>query len=270
MRFAGLSVLLLICIQLAFGYEVRIVLKNYDGEADLVVREDARTIFEGKISSGKTISLPAGSYTFEARAMDKVLVKDLRVEKDEKLEFNFGFTNSSDVLRIKLHSIVFDDATVEEIVMISNNADLNFEGDLSIPLPKIDNLQVVSSNLDFLDASFEGDAIVFKSLLVPEKGSGGIRIVYVLSGEAMERNLGDKRIVIAPLVEVEEFRGLNGTWVEMEGERFWVLEGSGNVYVKFKFAKFPYSLLSIPLISFAVFMIFFSKRGGWSDENRRP
>ncbi|MEM0203094.1 MAG: hypothetical protein QXO16_03820 [Archaeoglobaceae archaeon] len=269
MRFVGLSLLILIGVQFAGGYEVAVVLKNYDGFADLRVKNESATVFEGKVLSGQAISLPAGNYTFELNAMDKVFIKSLRVEKNETLEFNLGFTNSSDVLSVRIHSIVFEDATVEEIIIISNDADLNFEGDLRIPLPEVESLQVISANLDFLDASFDGNAIVFKSLLVPDNASGTIRIAYVLPKGVMERDLGEKRIIIAPLVEAEELRGLNKTFVEMSGKKILVLEGSGNVYAKFKFAKpFPYSLLSIPLISLAVFMIFFSKRGGWSNEGR--
>ena len=273
MRFVGLSLvfLILVGVQPTEGYEVSIVLKNYDGFADLRVKNESTTIFEGRILSGQAISLPAGNYTFELNALGKVFIKILRVEKNETLAFNLGFTNSSDFLGIRIHSVVFEDATVEEIIIISNGADLNFEGDLRIPLPEVENLQIISTNLDFLDASLDENAIVFKSLLVPDNASGTIRIAYILSKSAMERDLGGKRIIIVPLVEVEEFSGLNKTFVEMGGGKILVFEGSGNIYAKFRFAKpFPFSLLSIPLISLAVFMIFFSKRGGWSDESRRP
>lgn len=277
MRFVGLSLvfLVLFCVgvfgvSIVDGYEVTVVLKNYDGFAELRVRNESATIFEGNVLSGQTISLPIGNYTFELSAMDKIFVKNLLIEKNETIEFNLGFTNASDVLSVRIHSVVFEDATVEEIIIILNSADLNFEGDLRIPLPEIEGLQVTSSNLDFLGVSFDENAIVFRSLLVPENTSGSIRVVYVLSKSVMERDLGEKRIMIAPLVEVEEFSGLNKTFVEMGGGRIMVLEGSGKIYAKFKFTKqFPYSLISIPLVSFAVFMIFFSKRGGWSDEGRR-
>lgn len=271
MRFAELSLVFLIFlgIQIAEGYEVVVFLKNYNDFAELRVKNESATLFEGKIISGQVISLPAGNYTFELNAMGKVFIKDLTLERNETLEFNLGFTNSSDVLRVRIHSVVFEDA-VEEIIIVSNDATLNFEGDLRIPLPEVKNLQILSTNLDFLEASFDGNAIVFKSLLVPENASGSIRIAYVLSKGVMERDLGDKRIMIAPLVEVEEFRGLNKTFVEMRGEKILVLEGSGNIYVKFKSTKPFLHFLSIFFISFAVFMVFFSKRGGWGDENRGP
>lgn len=272
MRFVEVSllVLLAVAIQFAEGYEVTITLKNYDGFADLRVKNDSATLFEGKILSGQVISLPAGNYTFELSAMDKFFIKNFRVEKNDELEFNLGFTNSSDVLSVRIHSIVFEDTSVEEILIISNGADLNFEGDLEIPLPEVENLQIISSNLDFLNAFLDGNSIVFKSLLVSENASGSIRIAYFLPKGVMERDLGEKKILIAPLAEVEEFNGLNKTFVEMRGGRMLVLEGSGKIYAKFKFERpLPISFLAIPLISVAVFMIFFSRRGGWSDEGRR-
>ncbi|MEM0022882.1 MAG: hypothetical protein QXK44_04950, partial [Archaeoglobaceae archaeon] len=140
MRFVGLSLvfLILVGVQLTEGYEVSIVLKNYDGFGDLRVKNESTTIFEGRILSGQAISLPAGNYTFELNALGKVFIKILRVEKNETLAFNLGFTNSSDFLGIRIHSVVFEDATVEEIIIISNGADLNFEGDLRIPLPEVE------------------------------------------------------------------------------------------------------------------------------------
>lgn len=272
MRFVEVSLLFLlaVAIQFAEGYEVTITIKNYDGFADLRVKNESATLFEGKILSGNVISLPVGNYTFELSAMNKFFIKNLRVEKNDELEFNLGFTNSSDVLSVRIHSIVFEDTSVEEILIISNRADLNFEGDLEIPLPEVENLQIVSSNLDFLDAIFSGNSLVFKSLLVSENASGSIRIAYFLPKGVMERDLGEKRIMIAPLAEVEEFKGLNKSFVEMGGRKVPILEGSGKIYAKFKFEKpLPISLLAIPLISMAVFMIFFSRRGGWSDEGRR-
>lgn len=271
MRFAELSVLfLLILIQLAEGFEVTVVLKNYDGFADLRIANSSAIFFEGKVLSGQIISLPSGKYTFELSAMGKVFLRNIEILRNETLEFNLGFTNSTDFLSVVVHSVVFHDRSVEEIIIVSNKADLNFEGDLSIPLPNFDGLKVLYSNLDFLEAYVHGKNVVFKSLLVNDNDSGSIRIAYYLTEDVMERDMGEKKIIIAPLVEVEDFKGLNKTFREMGGEKIAILEGSGNFYVKFRFEKqFPFSLLSIPIISFAIFLIFFSKRGGWRlDENR--
>lgn len=272
MRSVGLSLLVLLFASIAAGYEVTVVLRNYDDFAELRVINRTTTFFEGKIRSGQVISLPAGEYTFELSAMNKVFLKPLIVEENKTIEFNLEFTESEKVLEVKIHSIIFEDASVEEIIMISNNASLNFEGDLRIPIPEIENLQVISSNLDFLEMYVEGNAIVFRSLLVPENSSGGVRIAYFLAKDTIERDLENKRIIVAPLVEVEEFSGLNKTFREMGGGKVAIFEGSGKIYMKFRFTKpFPISLLSIPLITFAVFMFLFSKRGGWRvNEGRRP
>lgn len=256
-------ILLIIPVQ---GLEVVLVLKNYDGEANLKIFNESGLLVEKTVSSKKIISLPEGNYTFELNALNKTFIKRLALKSDETLEFNLGFTNSTQNLNVMLHTIINQNGSVDEIIVVSNRGDLNFEGDLEVPMPAFSNLQVIATNLDFLSLETSSVSITFKSLLVPENGSGSIRIAYNLASEEMERNLRSERVMIIPLAEIIEYRNLSYNVREFDGGVSVILEGNGSYYLKLKFAEYtlsPLALIAIFLISASLFFVFFERRGRW-------
>ncbi|TDA29269.1 MAG: hypothetical protein DSO00_04695 [Archaeoglobi archaeon] len=267
MQLKGLSLLLLLLIPVQ-GYEITVLLKNYDSTAMLTVYNETETVFSGLVLSGDRISLEAGNYTLELNALNKTFIKKLQVEENQTVEFNLGFTNSTEFLTLMLHAGVLRNGSVDEVIVVTNKGNLNFEGDLAIPMPAFTNLQIITKSLDFLSIEFSNDSITFKSLLVPENESGIIRIAYTLESDEMVRNLSNVRVVIIPDAEVLEYRNLTYREQVFEGERIPLLEGNGSYYVKFKFLDYsisPIALAAILLISGSLFLVFFERRGGWKE-----
>lgn len=267
MRLKELSLILLLLIPVQ-GYEVTVLLKNYEGIAMLKIYNETGVFFSGNVYSGETISLPAGNYTFELGALNKTFIKKLEIAGNEGVEFNLGFTSSTENLSLMLHSSVAENGSVDEVIVIVNKGEMNFEGDLVIPMPAFNNLLILAKNLDFLDYEVLDDAIVFKSLLVPENGSGSIRITYDLASEEMARNLGKERVIIIPIAEVLEYRNLTYKIEDFGGEKIALLEGNGSYYVKFRFVDYslsPLVFFAILLISASLFYLFFERRGNWEE-----
>ncbi|MEM2727291.1 MAG: hypothetical protein QXV61_03435 [Archaeoglobaceae archaeon] len=267
MRLKELSLLMLLIIPVQ-GLEVVVILKNYDGDANLTIFNESGLFAEKTVKSGEIIYLPLGNYTFEMSALNKTFIKRLSVESNETIEFNFGFTNSTENISIMLHTIVAKNGDVDEVIVVSNNGELNFEGDLEIPMPAFKDLQIISNNLDFIAFESSSGSVIFKSLLVPENGSGSIRIAYRLVSDEMERELINERVMIIPLAEVVEYRNLTQKKEDFNGEIIQLLEGNGSYYVKFKFVEYsesPIALIAILLISASIFLLFFEKRGRWKD-----
>ncbi|MCS7131029.1 MAG: hypothetical protein NZ872_06390, partial [Archaeoglobaceae archaeon] len=138
MRLKELSLLLLLLIPV-HGFEITVILNNYDGDATLRVFNDTSLIFEREVNSGDVLMLQKGNYTFELNALNKTFIKRLNVESDQRLEFNLGFTSSTENLKIMLHSIVAQNGSVDEVIVITNRGKENFEGDLEIPMPAFTN-----------------------------------------------------------------------------------------------------------------------------------
>ncbi|MEM0350421.1 MAG: hypothetical protein QXR27_01370 [Archaeoglobaceae archaeon] len=264
MRFVGLVLILLTA--LVSAHEVTIIFKNFEGYAQLKIYNKTELIFDAPISSGAIFELPADSYIFEVSAMNKTFLKELEVNSDQILEFNLAFTNSTDVLSITIHSLVLQDR-VEEVIIVSNSADLNFEGDLTIPMPEFRNLQILSSNLDFIEAILFNGSLVFRSLLVAERSSGNILISYNLVSNVMKRDLRNERIMLISLVEVEDYENLTKTFKEMGGQKVTVFEGNGSFSIRFRFnTQIQIFYIIILIISISAFLIFFTKRTRWEDE----
>lgn len=265
MRLERLSLLLLLLLPVQ-GYEITIILTNYDSSATLTVYNGTEAVFHDLVLSGDRISLPEGNYTFELNALNKKFIKKLQINKDETLEFNLGFTRSLDNLSVMLHTSVLQNGSVDEVIVVVNSGGLNFEGDLTIPMPEFTKLQIISKNLDFLSLEASNNSITFKSLLVPENASGSIRIGYNLPSNEIVRNLGNERVILIPFAEVLEYRNLSYKLQEFDGEKIPLLEGNGSYYVKFKFIEYsvsPIALIAILLISASLFLFFFEKRGKW-------
>uniref|UniRef100_A0A7J2TJV3 Uncharacterized protein n=1 Tax=Archaeoglobus fulgidus TaxID=2234 RepID=A0A7J2TJV3_ARCFL len=148
---------------------------------------------------------------------------------------------------------------MDEIIIVSNRGDLNFEGDLAIPMPKISGFKLLSSNLDFLDFFISDGKLVFESLLVADNSSGSIRIAYILEGDTMERKLAGEKVLLIPLAEVEDFKNLEIAFVG--GQK--VYEGIGSYWIKFRFSSFQFAHIAIFIASLALFLILLSNRGGW-------
>ncbi|MEM1576233.1 MAG: hypothetical protein QXT98_01810 [Archaeoglobaceae archaeon] len=267
MRLKELSLLMLLIIPVQ-GLEVVVILKNYDGDANLRIFNESGLFAEKTVKSGEILTLPEGNYTFELNALNKTFIKRLALKSNETLEFNLGFTNSTQNLNVMLHTIINQNGSVDEIIVVSNRGDLNFEGDLEVQMPAFSNLQVIATNLDFLSLDISSSSITFRSLLVPENGSGSIRIAYTLASEEIERNLTAERVMIIPLAEIIEYRNLSYNIREFDREASVILEGSGSYYLKLKFAEYsesPIVLISIFLISASLFFIFFERRGRWKE-----
>jgi hypothetical protein len=267
MRYAGFSILILLFV--ANAADVTFILKNYDNYAELKIFNASGVVFEGKVGSGDILKLNPGFYRFELSALNKTFVKEVNVSSDQVLEFNLGFTNSTEFLEITIHSIVFQGGYVEEVILISNNGDLNFDGNLAISLPEISNIQILSSSLDFLESFVSGDKLIFESLLIAEKSNGTIRIAYTLKDNTMKRELRNERVILIPLVEIEDFKNLEKEYMEIGGQKVIVYQGNGSFWVKFKFSSFPFAYVAIFLASSAVFLVFFTNRGGWDEKDRR-
>ncbi|MCS7118890.1 MAG: hypothetical protein RMH75_02475 [Archaeoglobaceae archaeon] len=264
MRCVEISLLILIVIFTSSAYEITVILRNFDDVAELRIFNSSGLFLELMVSSGDVLSLPSGEYTFELIALNKTFLKDIIIERDEVLDFNLGFTNSTDVLSITIHTVVFQDYKVEEIIIVSNTADVNFEGNLTIPIPEIKNLQIISSDFDFINAFALEHYLIFESLLIAENSSGSIRIVYILSNDFMEREIKGEKILIMPLVEVEDYKNLTKYSKKLGGNFVTVFEGNSSYFIKFRFlGQFPIVYLAIFTISTTVFLIFFGKRGRW-------
>ncbi|MCS7143486.1 MAG: hypothetical protein NZ879_00500 [Archaeoglobaceae archaeon] len=267
MRLKGLSLLLLILLP-AQGFEITIILNNYEKEAMLRIFNDTALLFEGTVISGDIITIPEGNYTLELNALNKTFIKRLNVDSDKRVEFNLGFTSSTEDLTIMLHSIVAQNGSVDEVIIISNRGKENFEGNLTIPMPIFSNLQIIAKNLDFLDLETSMSSITFNSLLVPENGSGSIRIAYDLATDEMKRELKKERVIIIPIAEVLEYQNLSYKIEDFNEEKIILLEGNGSYYIKFKFVEYsesPLPLVAIILISISLFLLFFEKRGRWKE-----
>lgn len=267
MRLKELSLLILLLIPVQ-GLEVVVFLKNYDGEANLTIYNETGFFLGKNIRSGEIISLPEGNYTFELNALNKTFIKRLALKGNETIEFNLGFTNSTQKLSVMLHSIINQNGSVDEIIVVSNRGNMNFEGDLEVPMPAFTNLQLIATNLDFLSIETSGSSVTFKSLLVPENGSGSIRIAYNLASDEMERNLTNERVMIIPLAEIIEYRNLSYNVREFDGSVSVILEGNESYYLKLKFAEYslsPIVMLAIFLISASLFFVFFERRGRWKE-----
>lgn len=267
MLLKGLSLMLLLLVPIN-GYDVTIALKNYEGDANLRIFNESGLIIEKSIQNREVITLSEGNYTFELNALNKTLIKKHSVESDETLEFNLGFTNSTENLSIMLHTIVAQNGSVDEVIVVSNKGELNFEGDIEVPMPAFANLQILSTNLDFLSYEVSKNSLIFRSLLIPDNSSGSIRMLYRLSSDEMERELAEGRVVIIPLAEILEKRNLTLRMLDSNGEKIFVLEGNGSYYIKFKFMDYsesPLPLIAILLISVSLFFLFFEKRGRWKE-----
>ncbi|MDK2876899.1 MAG: hypothetical protein PWQ22_1309 [Archaeoglobaceae archaeon] len=267
MRLEGFSLLLLLLLP-AQGYEITIILTNYDSNATLTVYNGTEEVFNNFVFSGDRISLAEGNYVFELNALNKTFIKRLQISNNETVEFNLGFTNSTDNLSVMLHSSILQNGSVDEVIVVANNGKLNFEGDLTIPMPEFTNLLIISKNLDFLSFEISNNSITFKSLLVPENASGSIRIHYILTSNEIVRDLRNEKVIIIPSAEVLEYRNLSYKLHEFDGEKIPLLEGNGSYYIKFKFVEYslsPIALFAILLISASLFFVFFEKRGGWKE-----
>lgn len=271
MRLKGLSLLFLAIIATAHGFEITVYFKNYDGKAMLNVFRDSETILKKEISSGDIISLPEGNYTFTIFALNKSFVKNVSVTKNEDLFFNLGFTNDISVLTFNFHTIVEKDMSVDEIITVNNTANLNFEGDVAIPISNFSDLHVISSNLDFLDFIIEKDFIVFKSLLVAEKSSDSIRVSYKLTSDSISRDFDEikvERAIIITNAEVFDYNGVSYREAIYGNEKIRILEGNESYYVKFKFYNLPsisFPMIAIIIICASIFFFFFAKRGRWEE-----
>ncbi len=267
MRLKGLSLLLLLLIPVQ-GYEVTVILKNYDSGALLSISNGKEAVFSGLVFSGDRIPVEGGNYTFELSALNKTFIKKLRVEENQTVEFNLGFTNSTEFLAVTFHASVLRNGSVDEVIVVTNRGELNFEGDLTIPMPAFTNFQLITNSLDFLSIEVLNESITFRSLLVPENESGIIRIAYTLPTEEMIRKLSGERVVIIPDAEVLEYRNLSYREQQFNGERIGLLEGNGSYYVKFRFLDYSVSFISLAailLISASLFLVFFERRGRWGE-----
>ncbi|MEM1579091.1 MAG: hypothetical protein QXK70_06720 [Archaeoglobaceae archaeon] len=271
MRLEGLSLLFLFIIATAHGFEITVYLKNYDGKAMLNVFNDSKRILEKEISSGEVISLPEGNYTFTIFALNKSFVKKVAVTKNQDLDFNLGFTDDSSILSFSFHTIVKNDMSVDEIIIVNNTANLNFEGDVAIQISNFSDLQLLSSNLDFLDLIIQKDSILFKSLLVAEKSSDSIRISYKLTLDSINRDFNGikvERAIIITNAEVLDYNGLSYKETIYGDEKIRILEGNGSYYVKFKFYNIPnisFAIIAIGIICGSIFFLFFANRGRWEE-----
>jgi len=267
MRLKGLSLLLLLLIPIQ-GYEVTVILKNHDSGAMLTISNGKEAVFSGPVFSGDRIPIESGNYTFELSALNKTFIKKLRVEENQTVEFNLGFTNSTEFLSVMLHASVLRNGSVDEVIVVTNRGDLNFEGDLTIPMPDFTNFRLITNSLDFLSIEISNESITFRSLLVPENESGIIRIAYTLPTGEMIRKLSGERVVIIPDAEVLEYRNLSYREQQFDGVRIGLLEGNGSYYVKFRFVDYSVSFISLAailLISASLFLVFLERRGGWEE-----
>lgn len=245
-----------------FEILITIILLGYDGTANLTVAG----VGTFEVTNGTEIFLEKGTYTFELHALNKVFVKEAK-GTDEYLVFNLKFTNSTEKISIFYHTIL--SSTVTEVIVLTNNGEDNFEGNLTVPLPNFRNLAVKSSNLDFLSYILEKESITFNYLLIPANGSGQIVVSYELNSNVFYRNGRSASFMVLTDLDLENFEGL--TFQEertLHGTSFKIFYGEDSeYYVKFKSKMLVeynlLALLAILLSSAIIFIHFYEKKGKW-------
>ncbi|MCS7121595.1 MAG: hypothetical protein NZ895_03205 [Archaeoglobaceae archaeon] len=240
---------------------ITVILLGYDGVANLTVVG----VGNFEVVNGTEIPLQEGTYIFELSAMEKVFVKEVNANESFVI-FNLKFTNSTKNISIFYHTIL--SSIVSEVVVLTNRGDENFEGDLTLPMPDLRNLEVVSSSLDYKSFHAKDLFLTFNSLLIPARGEGQIVLHYELNSNVFYRDGRNASYVILTDLDFEDFRGL-----VFQGERtfngvnFKVLSGENSEYLlKIKSPQISYNLLAllgIFLSSLVVFIHFYDRRGKW-------
>jgi len=251
----------------ASEFSVQIFTKGYNDTAELsVIGENFSKKLE--IKNGTVLSLPAGKYTLKLFALNKTFVEKLVLDENKIITFNLLFTGSTENLSVMRHAIIQPRLEVLEIVIITNSGDANFEGDIAIPLPEFDELEILDSSLSFMSASEFDGRLILEKLIVPANSSGNVSITYRLTKPVFSSSNENQNLLVLTTVPVDG--QYNTTYLGVQ--RFGGLDYS--VYrcepgCKLEFKVKPEirvdknSALLITAASGLLFLYFFSRRGGW-------
>ncbi len=253
--------------------QLTVVIEGYNGSAVLNLTSDNFTR-EFVVENGSVLDIPAGSYQAELYALNKTFVKTFKLENSSTVKFNLQFTNSTHTLSIFYHVVVFPSShgfDVSEVIIIRNNGNVNFEGDLSVPLPPYTNFRVHSSSLSFIDVTLHDRAVEFKDLLVAENSSGQIAVSYTLKSNIFEIKLKrPSELMLLTTAEVTDksdtlsyagvrnFGGKSFKVYEGRSDYFFISFG-GNVEINVN----PLAIFGIALVAGSIFLYLYDRSGGW-------
>lgn len=261
-----------LCFGVSSAFTVNVSIKGYDGEAILsVVSENFNTSYRVKL--GSVISLPEGEYIFRLFALNKTFEKRVNVSENATITFNLLFTNNKENLSITRHVIIHLTTQIEvhEIVLITNLGDVNFEGDLTLPLPEYTNLRVEEYTLSFINVDDDGERVKFVDLLVPANDSGRISYTYRLKSNVFEIKNNENRIILLSALPVEKYENVSYKGTQnFGGQEYEVFEGnSSRMLLIFstggKVNINPLAVAGILLLSLSVsvFLYLRGRSGGW-------
>ncbi len=273
LAFFALSALLI--IQTAHpvsSAKLTVLVENYDGMVNLTLRSGNFSL--NSSFAGKTIlDVPEGDYFAYLSAMNLTFVKRVNVTENTTLTFNLAFSSDPGILSISYHTVIYPAEggfEVTDVVIVRNTADVNFRGNLTIPLPDCRNLRVVSSSLSYMSYVPLGN-ITFTDLLVAEKSEGQITLRYSLSGSRFERSVENATVFVMTPAKIGSFsKNLKDLGVRtFSGRSFRVLAGNvtGTYYVDLVMNRQidlnPIAIAGIVLISGSVFLALMERRGRW-------
>lgn len=245
---------------------IPIVIEGYEDFANLTVVGEN---FSGNfiVKNGSFLDLNPGSYDIWLSAMNKSFYKKVNTSEVEKLYFNLRFTNSSEFIKISYHTVLYysNGFLVSEVVFLNNTANENFEGDVTIPMPDFHDLRI-SSSLSYINYEVSDSSLKFVDLLIPANGRGQIILSYRLNSDVFYRDGRNSDYVLFTNLEVKSSEGLEYLGERsFQGSTFSVYAGRDSVYRLHLTQKSPNLLpvLGIILASAGIFMLFYSKKGGW-------
>lgn len=233
-------------------------------------------VYTSPILKNITLKVPRGKYLIQVDYQNITYIKRVNVTKDTFVRFNLATSNNTSILSLSYHTLIIPTShgfNVQEVYIIKNNKDINFDGDLAIYLPECTDLKIISSTLSFSKFELSKHRLIIKNLLVAGNGGGQIFVSYSLTSNLFERELltnTDKVMIFTNAEVTEKSDGLIDKGVrEFGNSKFRVLEGKpeGNYFVKLKseteIKLNPLALAGISLIACSVFLLLYEKRGGW-------
>jgi|GEM_PF-648588 hypothetical protein len=253
-----------------------VLVDNYDDFVKLtLVNSNANFTYSTNFRNSTEIVLPYGSYVAYLEARNLTFTKRVTVSGDTILRFNLAFSSDPHMLSISYHTLIYPSGKgleVSDLIIIKNKFNVNFEGNLTIPIPEHRNLKVVSSTLSFINYSHTAHQIIFKDLLVAENSSGQIMMEYTLPSNRFERVVEQKSSVM--LFTTAEIVKMSPNLVDMgirsfSGNNFRVIAGNvtGSYFVELRSVEGislnPLAIAGIILVSGSIFLYFFERRGGW-------
>lgn len=287
MKFKGLILAIILAFTIPISSaEMGNLIINIEGNKEVNISVWGNGTFVNETGTSFNFTLPLNTtYHVLIQHMNLSLLKRIHLSNNIILNISLNTTNDLRFIKGKIHTIIYPNNHLEvyEILILQNDADKIFFGDIKVPLPKHSNFELVKSTASFEKYRIENNYLLLKSITIFQNSSVEIMFSYIVNSNNFSRNVGflnEALILVKGVSKVKDkssFIDSKGVQ-QFNGEIFKVLSanltGKDSYYVLISGSKLHMSkaniavIVGVLLVSVGLTLFLLDRGKEWEIKNK--